>query len=134
MEYKNLFDTESVLDAVASVARLFRYDNAADYLQANKTELFFQWLDIYWDLAEQKTTIGDLEIERFPYGIFGYTSYFEFVKDMLPHLISFYCLKVKSIDDVHVSELFNIWIKADLSLESNSKDYCSILGKIFILN
>ncbi len=133
MEYKNLFNADSVLDVITSVSKLFKYDNSTQYLKANKVELFFQWLEIYCDQTEDNFNIRGLQIDRFPFEIFGYTEYFEFIKDTLPHLILFYCLKAKAIDSVKVSELFELWTQADLSMTLDSKNYYSILSnfKIF---
>ena len=94
-----------------------------------RNELFYQWMEIYYDPSEEIISA----IDQFPYELFGYTVYYEFINDLLPQLISFYCLKNLdgTLNGTELTSMFNLWIQCNNCQSVSSNDYSQIIGNFF---
>lgn len=127
VEYKNFFDSNSVVELTTAIGELFHVENPQTFLHTYKTELLYQWLEINYDPAEDICDLFDL----FPYELFGYESYFEFLRDQMAYLISFYCVKMseEKYDEAQLISLFNLWLSSNEKCPLKSNEFSQILGK-----
>jgi hypothetical protein len=88
VEYKKFFDSNSILELVDSINSLSADENSNKInFKEYETELFYQWLEIYYDPNE---CINEI-LDSFPCVLFGYNLKSEFLNDHLSDIICFYC-------------------------------------------
>lgn len=124
----SFFDLNSILQLINS----FEHAEESNFLNTHKSELFHQWLEINYDSDE--SILG--AINQFPYDLFGYDSQLDFIKDCIPQLLSFYCLKNTeggTLDRAQITELFKLWLKCNPNLSMESTDYDLILGRFYLI-
>ena len=127
VEYKSFFNLDSIAELSTAFGELFKIENPKNFLHSYKTELLYQWLEINYDPSEDICDLFDL----FPYDLFGYGDYFEFVSDQMPYLISFYCLKMsKNYDNAQLVTLFNLWLNSNEKVPLKSNEFNQVLGNL----
>ena len=123
-EYKSVFDLKCVQNLVWSVGTLFDPNNPKNYLLMHKTELFYQWLDIYYDPNEDLNQI----IEQFPFELFEYSKLKEFLNDHIADFICFYCIKnhEQPVNISQLNQLLNSWLGTPNKIDRSSKVHAII--------
>ena len=123
-EYKSAFDLKCVQNLVWSIGTLFDPNNPKNYFLMHKTELFYQWLDIYYDPSEDLNQI----IQRFPFELFEYSNLKEFLNAHIADLICFYCVKnhEEPVNISQLNQLLNSWLGTQNKIDRSSKVYAII--------
>lgn len=106
------------------MGRVFEYEKPLEYFYTFRVELFLQWLDIYYVPSEKLSGL----IDEFPYKLFGYESFGEFLGKQIPQLIAFYCFKAKRIDQNQLDEISNMWIECEKAVSTDLQQSSDIMG------